>query len=180
MQVASSHCALPHLAGSRPELRLGHLAIYGGTYYSYLYARCLASHIWTASGLAANPLDPAAGAASITYNGPAGAGSQPCVAINIYAARHGRMHVRPAWLQAPAAPFRFVVMTSFAPAIRASDPLQATHHFMYILLSWNVQATMCGAPCWHLAAALSRWSSYQGRWLHGMGAVQGTAVQPQA
>lgn len=61
MQVAASHSALPHLRGSRPELRLGHLAIYGGAYYGYLYARCLAAQIWHQGGLALDPLDPAAG-----------------------------------------------------------------------------------------------------------------------
>eukprot|EP00967_Tisochrysis_lutea_P049498 scaffold60636_cov28-Tisochrysis_lutea.AAC.1 len=46
--------------GLRPEVRVGHFTIYGGGYYSYLYARCLSSAIWT-DLLAQDPLDKGAG-----------------------------------------------------------------------------------------------------------------------
>eukprot|EP00983_Pelagomonas_calceolata_P090576 1157438-Pelagomonas_calceolata.AAC.11 len=46
--------------GLRPEARVGHFTIYGGGYYSYLYARCLSSAIWT-DLLAQDPLDKGAG-----------------------------------------------------------------------------------------------------------------------
>ncbi|KAG2434975.1 hypothetical protein HYH02_011974 [Chlamydomonas schloesseri] len=58
MEVASS---VPYVPGTSPELRVGHLTIYGGSYYGYVYARCLAAQLWRASGLADAPLDPGAG-----------------------------------------------------------------------------------------------------------------------
>jgi hypothetical protein len=39
---------------------MGHFTIYGGSYYSYLYARCLSSTIWREL-LAPDPLDRGAG-----------------------------------------------------------------------------------------------------------------------
>ncbi|GIL91162.1 hypothetical protein Vretifemale_18866 [Volvox reticuliferus] len=47
--------------GTSPELRVGHLTIYGGAYYGYVYARCLAAQLWRLTGLAEAPLDPVAG-----------------------------------------------------------------------------------------------------------------------
>lgn len=47
-------------SGTHPEARMGHLTIYGATYYSYTYARCLSSAIWNKL-LAHDPLDPGAG-----------------------------------------------------------------------------------------------------------------------
>lgn len=47
-------------AGTHPEARIGHFTIYGATYYSYVYARCLSSAIWLRM-LAHDPLDPGAG-----------------------------------------------------------------------------------------------------------------------
>jgi hypothetical protein len=48
------------LAGSHPEARFGHLTIYAATYYSYVYARVLASSTWSKL-FADDPLNPAAG-----------------------------------------------------------------------------------------------------------------------
>lgn len=42
------------------QARFGHLTIYGASYYSYLYARCLSEAIWGVH-LASDPLDPEAG-----------------------------------------------------------------------------------------------------------------------
>ncbi|PNH07339.1 Mitochondrial intermediate peptidase [Tetrabaena socialis] len=56
--LASSVAFVP---GTSPELRVGHLTIYGGAYYGYVYARCLAAQLWRSTGLADDPLDPAAG-----------------------------------------------------------------------------------------------------------------------
>lgn len=47
-----------------PEARIGHFTIYGGAYYSYLYARCLSSTIWD-SMLGHDPLDRGAGKESM-------------------------------------------------------------------------------------------------------------------
>ncbi|PNW86102.1 hypothetical protein CHLRE_02g073400v5 [Chlamydomonas reinhardtii] len=58
VEMASS---VPYVPGTSPELRVGHLTIYGGSYYGYVYARCLAAQLWRASGLAEAPLDPGAG-----------------------------------------------------------------------------------------------------------------------
>ncbi|KAG2425921.1 hypothetical protein HXX76_013295 [Chlamydomonas incerta] len=58
VEVASS---VPYVPGTSPELRVGHLTIYGGSYYGYVYARCLSAQLWRASGLAEAPLDPGAG-----------------------------------------------------------------------------------------------------------------------
>ncbi|GLI62332.1 hypothetical protein VaNZ11_004940 [Volvox africanus] len=58
VDVASS---VPYVHGTSPELRVGHLTIYGGAYYSYVYARCLAAQLWRLTGLAEAPLDPVAG-----------------------------------------------------------------------------------------------------------------------
>lgn len=44
------------------QARFNHLTIYGASYYSYLYARCLSEAIWE-THLAADPLDASAGAA---------------------------------------------------------------------------------------------------------------------
>lgn len=41
-------------------IQVGHFSVYGGTYYSYLYARCLSSALWD-TYLAADPFDPCAG-----------------------------------------------------------------------------------------------------------------------
>lgn len=40
---------------------MGHLTIYGATYYSYVYARCLSAAMWNKL-LVHDPLDPEAGA----------------------------------------------------------------------------------------------------------------------
>ncbi|MEW5313109.1 MAG: hypothetical protein WDW38_004701 [Sanguina aurantia] len=58
--VTERHGSLPVAEGTRPELRVGHFSVYGGTYYSYLYARCLSSALWD-TYLAADPFDPCAG-----------------------------------------------------------------------------------------------------------------------
>jgi Zn-dependent oligopeptidase len=42
------------------QARFNHLTIYGASYYSYLYARCLSEAIWERH-LAADPLDATAG-----------------------------------------------------------------------------------------------------------------------
>jgi len=59
-RVVEPHTSLPTVSGLRPEVRVGHFTIYGGGYYSYLYARCLSSAIWT-DLLAQDPLDKGAG-----------------------------------------------------------------------------------------------------------------------
>lgn len=46
--------------GTHPQLRVGHFTIYGASYYSYLYARCLSSAIWN-KFMADDPLNPDAG-----------------------------------------------------------------------------------------------------------------------
>jgi Zn-dependent oligopeptidase len=51
----------PHI-GSHPEARFGHLTIYAATYYSYVYARVLASSTWS-KVFADDPLNPEAGGA---------------------------------------------------------------------------------------------------------------------
>ncbi|GLC42091.1 hypothetical protein PLESTM_001284900 [Pleodorina starrii] len=58
VQVASS---VPYVPGTSPELRVGHLTIYGGSYYGYVYARCLAAQLWSFTGLEEAPLDPGPG-----------------------------------------------------------------------------------------------------------------------
>ncbi|EFJ50295.1 hypothetical protein VOLCADRAFT_88756 [Volvox carteri f. nagariensis] len=64
VHVASS---VPYVPGTKPELRVGHLTIYGGAYYGYVYARCLAAQLWKLTGLEEAPLD----------SGPAAAGASP-------------------------------------------------------------------------------------------------------
>ncbi|KAF6261102.1 peptidase family M3-domain-containing protein, partial [Scenedesmus sp. NREL 46B-D3] len=46
--------------GTCPQARFSHLTIYGASYYSYLYARCLSEALWE-THLAADPLDATAG-----------------------------------------------------------------------------------------------------------------------
>ncbi|KXZ54341.1 hypothetical protein GPECTOR_5g423 [Gonium pectorale] len=60
-QAVDLASSVPHVPGTRPELRVGHLTIYGGSYYSYVYARCLAAQLWRSTGLEEAPLDPGAG-----------------------------------------------------------------------------------------------------------------------
>uniref|UniRef100_A0A383VSJ1 Peptidase M3A/M3B catalytic domain-containing protein n=1 Tax=Tetradesmus obliquus TaxID=3088 RepID=A0A383VSJ1_TETOB len=58
--LAAQHASLPPPAGTCPQARFNHLTIYGASYYSYLYARCLSEAIWE-THLAADPLDASAG-----------------------------------------------------------------------------------------------------------------------
>lgn len=51
---------VPFVPGTHPQARFSHFTIYGATYYSYMYARCLSAQLW-AKYLAADPLDPGAG-----------------------------------------------------------------------------------------------------------------------
>jgi intermediate peptidase len=52
--------SVPTVPGTHPAARISHFTVYGGSYYSYVYARCLSSALW-ARLLEADPLDPAAG-----------------------------------------------------------------------------------------------------------------------
>ncbi|KAL4424571.1 hypothetical protein ABPG77_009155 [Micractinium sp. CCAP 211/92] len=45
-QLMRTHSALGHAEGCHPHIRFTHLVGYGATYYSYLYAQCLAARIW--------------------------------------------------------------------------------------------------------------------------------------
>eukprot|EP00775_Hariotina_reticulata_P012131 gene12131-12269_t len=56
LQVAKEHSSLPPPAGTCPQARFGHLTIYGASYHSYLYAKCLAEAIWHMH-LATDPLN---------------------------------------------------------------------------------------------------------------------------
>ncbi|GFR47668.1 hypothetical protein Agub_g9412 [Astrephomene gubernaculifera] len=60
-QAVETASSVPYVPGTSPELRVGHLAIYGGTYYGYVYARCLAAQLWHTTGLAEAPMDRGAG-----------------------------------------------------------------------------------------------------------------------
>eukprot|EP00798_Chlamydomonas_sp_ICE-L_P019775 gene19775-26465_t len=55
-KVAQQHSSIPYVPNTSPEARLGHLTVYGASYYSYVYARCLSSAIWS-QHLAEDPLD---------------------------------------------------------------------------------------------------------------------------
>jgi Zn-dependent oligopeptidase len=73
--VADLHAAFsstPLPVATCPAAKFGHLVGYGGAYYSYLYADCIAGGVWAAAGgrdggrgvsLADDPLSPVAGAA---------------------------------------------------------------------------------------------------------------------
>jgi Zn-dependent oligopeptidase len=64
-QVAQQYSSIPPPLGTCPQARFSHLTIYGASYYSYLYARCISEALWNAH-LAADPLDPQAGALRLT------------------------------------------------------------------------------------------------------------------
>jgi intermediate peptidase len=59
-QVAQQYSSIPPPPGICPQARFSHLTIYGASYYSYLYARCISEALWN-THLAADPLDPQAG-----------------------------------------------------------------------------------------------------------------------
>ena len=40
VQAVEMASSVPYVPGTSPELRVGHLTIYGGSYYGYVYARC--------------------------------------------------------------------------------------------------------------------------------------------
>ncbi|GMH38714.1 hypothetical protein BSKO_06598 [Bryopsis sp. KO-2023] len=46
-EIVNKHGVLPFVKGTCRELWHSHFASYGGSYYSYLYARCLAAQIWS-------------------------------------------------------------------------------------------------------------------------------------
>lgn len=46
------------------QARFSHLTIYGASYYSYLYARCLSEAVWNMQ-LATNPLESQAGVTNL-------------------------------------------------------------------------------------------------------------------
>jgi intermediate peptidase len=45
-EVQRKHSLMPVEPGTAWELRFGHLVGYASTYYSYVYARCLAAELW--------------------------------------------------------------------------------------------------------------------------------------
>jgi hypothetical protein len=77
--IHAAHSPTPLPATTCPAARFGHLVGYGGAYYSYLYADCIAGGVWTTTrgrapgapgggggggvSLAEDPLSPVAGAA---------------------------------------------------------------------------------------------------------------------
>ena len=67
---AQAHSSVPFVPGTHPELRVGHFTIYGGAYYSYIYARYISSALWN-KYLVEDPLDARAG-------GVGGAGTVEC------------------------------------------------------------------------------------------------------
>lgn len=60
--VAALH-PLPPPDGLLGHARFGHLVGYGGSYHAYPYADAVAADAWATLGFAADPVDPAAGAA---------------------------------------------------------------------------------------------------------------------
>ena len=45
-EMQRRHSLMPVEPGTAWELRFGHLVGYASTYYSYVYARCLAAELW--------------------------------------------------------------------------------------------------------------------------------------
>ncbi|GBF99345.1 hypothetical protein Rsub_11757 [Raphidocelis subcapitata] len=60
-ELSARHSSIGHVPGTFPQARFSHLTIYGASYYSYPYARCLAEAVWRRH-LADDPPDGAAGA----------------------------------------------------------------------------------------------------------------------
>jgi intermediate peptidase len=58
--MAEQHLSLRPPSSTCPQARFSHLTIYGASYYSYLYARCLSEALWGLH-LAQDPLNPDAG-----------------------------------------------------------------------------------------------------------------------
>ncbi|KAF5843142.1 hypothetical protein DUNSADRAFT_2179 [Dunaliella salina] len=103
-RVVEPHSSLPTVSGLRPEARVGHFTIYGGGYYSYLYARCLSSTIW-ANLLAQDPLDKGAGDLIQRHILFPGGSQEPWDIFNTLSQEPGTSYIKPhgnGWL--PAAP----------------------------------------------------------------------------
>eukprot|EP00879_Flechtneria_rotunda_P021241 GHRR01022377.1.p1 GENE.GHRR01022377.1~~GHRR01022377.1.p1 ORF type:complete len:527 (+),score=170.00 GHRR01022377.1:1082-2662(+) len=60
LSLAHQHSSLPPPQTTSPQARFSHLTIYGASYYSYLYARCLSEAIWD-THLLQDPLNPHTG-----------------------------------------------------------------------------------------------------------------------
>ncbi|KAG2485902.1 hypothetical protein HYH03_015346 [Edaphochlamys debaryana] len=88
-QAVAEASSVPFVPGTSPELRVGHLTIYGGAYYGYVYARCLAASLWRASGLEAHPLDPGAGELLREYLLAPGGAVEPAALLGRLAAEAG-------------------------------------------------------------------------------------------
>jgi intermediate peptidase len=44
--TARRFSSIPHPLGTHPQARVGHFTVYGGSYYSYVYARFLSAAVW--------------------------------------------------------------------------------------------------------------------------------------
>lgn len=62
-RVIDRFSSFPYVSGTHPQTKFQHLVGYGASYYSYLYAPCLASALWE-SNFVDDPLNRSAGAGS--------------------------------------------------------------------------------------------------------------------
>lgn len=47
MHLTEKHSSIRHPQGTHPQARITHFTVYGGSYYSYIYARFLSSALWS-------------------------------------------------------------------------------------------------------------------------------------